>query len=263
MLFTATAPPAARDKILASLHMKSATIIEVNPNRGNIRYLKEQRPPSTETKNHIESILTVLCEELKEKKTDFPMTLMYTDTDCIAHSYWFTERLLGNDMYIGEPCPENRIFGQYHSEYTSKMKEFIVRELCNEHSKLRLVFTTVALGMGLNAPHVRHVIHYKPPTSLEKYFQETGRAGRDGRPATATLYFNNTDVRKNRPGITSSMIKYCKNTEKCMRMLMLEHFGYSAPADRDINTCCSICKSPTYVPQDNPAAHETSPRPLV
>ena len=91
------------------------------------------------------------------------------------------------------------------------MKEHIMSELCEEDSKLYLVFTTVAQGMGLYAPHVRHVILYKPPTSLEKSFQETGRAGRDGANRTATLYYNNTDIRKPRPGIIDEMINCCKN----------------------------------------------------
>ena len=72
------------------------------------------------------------------------------------------------------------------------MKRFIVQELCKVKSRVRIVFATVALGMGLNAPHIRQIIHYKPPTSLEKYFQETGRAGRDGLQSTAVLYYNNS-----------------------------------------------------------------------
>ena len=148
---------------------------------------------------------------------------------------------MGNAMYVGEHCPENRIFGQYHSEYTQKMKEHIVSELCKEESKMRLVFTTVALGMGLDAPHVRHVIHYKPPTSLEKYFQETGRGGRDGEQAKATLFFNNTDIRKNRPGITDQIIDYCKSDDKCLRSTMFEYFGYKAPVNTVKETCCSFC----------------------
>lgn len=47
---------------------------------------------------------------------------------------------------------------------------------------------TVALGMGLNALHVRHIIYYKPPTTIERYFQETGKAERGEEPSYATLY---------------------------------------------------------------------------
>ena len=241
MLFTATAPPSARRDILKSLNMDSPTTVEVNPNRKNITYVKIFRPPSQETKDHLDNILKKILSDLMTERENYPQTLIYTDTDCIAYCYWYAERTVGEAMYIGEHCPENRIFGQYHSEYTQKMKEHIVSELCKEDSKLRLVFATVALGMGLDAPHVRHVIHYKPPTSLEKYFQETGRAGRDGMQATATMYYNNTDIRKNRPGITAEMINYCKNDDKCLRSTMLEYFGYNAPEYRNKEKCCSIC----------------------
>ena len=146
-----------------------------------------------------------------------------------------------NDQYCGEPIPENRMFAQYHQVYTDDMKNHVIAELGKETCKVRLIFATVALGMGLDAPHIRHVIHYKPPTSLEKYFQETGRAGRDSMPATATLFYNNTDVRKNRPGITDAMIAFCKSDNKCLRDKMLEYFGYEAPWDRNTELCCSAC----------------------
>jgi superfamily II DNA helicase RecQ len=93
--------------------------------------------------------------------------------------------------------------------------------------------------MGLNAPHIRVVIHYKPPTSIEKYFQETGRAGRDGLPSKAILYYNNTDIRKNRPGIQQNIIEYCKNDSKCLREVMLKTFAVKK--SENIEDCCCIC----------------------
>jgi len=146
---------------------------------------------------------------------------------------------MGDHQYVGAHIPENRLFAQYHQTYTEKMKTFIVSEICKDCSKIRVIFATVALGMGLNSPHIRVVIHYKPPTSIEKYFQETGRAGRDGLQSTAMLYYNNTDIRKNRPGIEPQMIQYCKNDSKCLRSMMLECFGYQT---NDANkSCCSVC----------------------
>ena len=64
-----------------------------------------------------------------------------------------------------------------------------MQELCKVKSKVRIFFASVALGMGLNAPHIRQIMHYKPPTSLEKYFQETGRAGRGGIVCKVQLYY--------------------------------------------------------------------------
>ena len=139
--------------------------------------------------------------ELLEKKTEYSMTLFYADTGMINFSYAFIEKTMGRNQYIGAPETENRLFAQYTQVYTDDMKRFIVTELCKENPKIRIVFATVALGMGLNAPHIRQVIYYKPPTSLEKYFQETGRAGGDGLKSTALLYYKGTYIRSNRTGI--------------------------------------------------------------
>lgn len=62
------------------------------------------------------------------------------------------ERALGDAQYVGVKAPEARLFQQYHSEYTEEMKCFIVSEICKKDSKTRFVFTTVALGLGLDTP---------------------------------------------------------------------------------------------------------------
>ena len=221
------------------LKLKDPVKILSNPDRPNIKITVNERPPSQQQQDHLDKILLDIAKELKENPTTYPITLFYTDTSVISYSYWFMEDYLGDQQYIGPKEPENRIFAQYHAEYTAKMKKHTISELCNPNSKIRLVFATVSLGMGLNAKHIRHIIHYKPPTSLEKYFQEIGRAGRDMQPARATLYFNNTDVRANRPGMTSSMREYCKQKTKCRRKFLLNYFG--AELQNPIAECCDIC----------------------
>jgi superfamily II DNA helicase RecQ len=240
LCFTATAPPAAQTRLQSCLLMQSPVIITKNPDRPNIMYEVIQRPPSTKTEDHLDEIITALAQSLKDERMDFPQTIVYTDTATIAYSYWLTEQVLGQDQYEGESIPENRIFAQYHKGATSKIKDLIVSEICKTDSKLRLVFATVALGMGLDAPHIRRIIHYKPPTSIEQYFQETGRAGRDGKPATGTLYFNNTDIRQNRRGMTSTMIDFCR-TKTCYRGVLLQYMGHALDNGRDMTKCCSNC----------------------
>ena len=85
------------------------------------------------------------------------------------------------------------------------MEDFIFAELCKENPIIRIVFATVALGMDLDAPGISKVIHFKSPTSVETYLQETGQAGRDGLPAEAILYANKTDIQSNRPGQQTEM----------------------------------------------------------
>ena len=87
--------------------------------------------------------------------------------------------------------PENRLFAQFHSPQTKEMKNEILKQLCSPQSIIRVVFATVALGMGVDIRSVRNIVHITPPHSIQAYCQEMGRAGRDGQQATAALYYNN------------------------------------------------------------------------
>lgn len=141
------------------------------------------------------------------------------------------------------PVPENRLFGMYHKDYTPRMKSLIITELRKVNPVLRLVLATVALGMGLDAPSVSRVIHFRPPTNLEKYFQEIGRAGRKGQQAVSTMYYNNSDIAANRSGLSVDMTHFCRNTSTCLRKHLLQHFGFETlmfhgPPEQ----CCSNCR---------------------
>jgi superfamily II DNA helicase RecQ len=83
-------------------------------------------------------------------------------------------------------------------------------------SKLRVVFATVALGMGIDIPCIRHVIHIGPPHTIREYFQETGRAGLDRKQSTAVLYYNKRDIAMSRPGISVTIREYWKLEESCL-----------------------------------------------
>ena len=76
------------------------------------------------------------------------------------------------------------------------MKDEILQQLCSATSTVRVIFATVAMGMGVDIPSIRTVIHIGPAGSVKAYFQETGRAGRDGKPARAILHYNNGDSNK-------------------------------------------------------------------
>lgn len=241
VLSTATASPKEQSVMIKKLGLTSPVSITMNPDRTNIVYYKELRPPSSETIDHLDTILQPMVEDLLNHKITFPLTILYSDTPVIGYCFWFFDKKMGKEQYlpVHEPVPENRLFAQFHATYTDVMNAFIIKELCEEHSKIRIVFATMALGMGLNAKHVRRVLHYKPPTTLSRYFQETGRAGRDAQPATALLYYNNTDIRSNRPGINRDIISYCKNNDSCYRHVMLERFGYKKSTT--LNHCCGFC----------------------
>ena len=194
--------------------------------------------------DQFDTILKPLGTELLEKLSLFPVTIVYINSlETVGYCYQYVSSVLGESQYIPkeEKTPENRIFGQYHRQYTSRMKEYLVGELRKDVPKVRLIFATVALGMGLDSPSIERVIHLQPPTSLEKYMQEIGRAGRQGHPASARLHFSNRDISKCRKGMTDAMRSYC-SARLCLRQKLVSYFGfdevlYAGPCNR----CCSNC----------------------
>lgn len=242
---TATASKADVRAIKQSLNLKNPLEVVGNPNRPNIFYKKVFR--KGEEVDFFEDILKPMTCDLKEKKVNYPTTIMYLPLRWCGFAFKFFERQLDDEQYYpscADALPENRLFAQYHAPQTTAMKEQILRELSSSTSKVKVVFATVAMGMGVDIPSIRHVIHVGPPRTVREYLQETGRAGRDGKQSTATLYYNNRDIAKNREGMSKDIRNFCRLEGTCLRKFLLNSLDAKYPDTKCIgHLCCSYCES--------------------
>ena len=240
---TATASKKDIEVIKQSLNLKNPLEVIGNPNRPNIFYRKVFRKGIDV--EFFEKLLEPIALDLKGKKVNYPTTIMYLPLRWCGFAFKYFEKQLGDEQYYpssAEAKPENRLFAQYHAPQTAAMKEQILKELSTSTSKIRVIFATVAMGMGVDIHAIRHVIHVGPPRTVREYFQETGRAGSDGKQSFATLYYNNRDIAKNREGLSDDIRKFCCLEDSCLRRFLLKTLD-AIDTQCIGHLCCSYCES--------------------
>jgi ATP-dependent DNA helicase RecQ len=174
LALTATAPPKVKDDILAQLQLSpdDASVIDIGLNRPNLRY--HVIKASSERKK--QALLLRLIEKQAGCGIIYAATVKTVDS--LADFLWSQ----------GVEC------GRYHGRMRAKDRER-VQGAFMEHSEPRLMVATNAFGLGVDKQDLRFVIHYNFPGSLESYYQEAGRAGRDGVPADCVLLYQPEDKR--------------------------------------------------------------------
>lgn len=242
---TATASKRDVTEIKVSLNLKNPLEIVGNPNRPNIFYKKVFR--RGDDVDFFDELLNPIAIGLKEKKVDYPISILYLPLRWCGFSFKFFQKQLGDDQYYSpvnpvERKPENRLFAQYHSPQTRTMKDSILKELSSPSSTVRVVFATVAMGMGVDIRSIRNIIHVGPPRTIREYIQETGRAGRDGKQSFAVLYYNNRDIARNKEGMSDEIRQFCRLEASCLRKFLLNSLDATSPKCIG-HLCCSFCES--------------------
>ncbi|XP_015088218.1 uncharacterized protein LOC107031384 isoform X2 [Solanum pennellii] len=231
---TATATEKVRSDIMNSLLMKDHHVAIGSFDRKNLFYGVKSFSRSSQ-------FVDQLVEEISKYVDNANSTIVYCTT------VKDTEEIFKSLLEAGIKA------GIYHGQMANKAREEAHRSFIRD--EFYVMVATVAFGMGIDKPNVRYVIHYGCPKSLESYYQESGRCGRDGVPSACWLYFTRSDFAKadfysaearsasQRKAITeafSAAQHYCM-LSTCRRKYLLDYFADEYAHDDCGN--CDICTS--------------------
>ncbi|XP_058777572.1 ATP-dependent DNA helicase Q-like 2 [Vicia villosa] len=238
---TATATQRVQNDLVEMLHIRRCVKFVSTVNRPNLFYMVKEK--SSVSKVVVDEIAEFIQESYPNRESGIVYCFSRKECELVAKE--LRERGISA--------------GHYHADMDVNDREKVhIRWSSN---KLQVIVGTVAFGMGINKPDVRFVIHHSLSKSMETYYQESGRAGRDGLPSECLLYFRPGDVPRQssmvfyeNSGLQNlyDIVRFCQSKRQCRRSAFFRHF---AEPLQECNGMCDICAFSSEVKEVDVSRH--------